>query len=84
MVLIKQNKGCEHLMSFRHTPVLFDTSIQCVDIIPGYKRNSNQIHAHSNWRQKKSWWFIENFLSVLTHNLNKSSKSLKLLQNGPL
>lgn len=53
MVLIKQNKGCEHLMSFRHTPVLFDTSIQCVDIIPGYKRNSNQIHAHSNWRQKK-------------------------------
>lgn len=53
MVLIKQNKGCEHLMSFRHTPVLFDTSIQCVDIIPGYKKNSNQIHAHSNWRPKK-------------------------------
>lgn len=34
--------------------------------------------------KKKSWWFIENFRSVLTHNLNKRSKSLKLLQNGPL
>lgn len=66
-------------MSLRHMPLLFDTSIQSVDTISGYKRNSNQIHAHSNSKQK-SWWFIENFLSALTHNLNERSKSFKLLQ----
>lgn len=83
MLFIKQNKGCEHLMSLRRMPLPFDTFIQSVDTIPGNESNSNQRHAISHLRQT-SWWFIENFLSVLTHILNKRSKSLTLHQNGQL
>lgn len=60
--------------------LLYDTLIHPDDAILRHEKNANQRHTHSDLKQT-SQWFIENFLSTLTHNLNKRSKSLKLLQN---
>ena len=60
--------------------LLYDTLIHPDDAILRHEKKANQRHTHSDLKQT-SQWFIENFLSKLTHNLNKRSKSLKLLQN---